>query len=182
MDLELLQTYETTIIDSSDYLSATFFVIPARSLRSDGHNPYDLQGVAAFLSAEVRHETTFIDPNEFVQVLVPKHRIESESPGQPINRPNHMDLAFANYVANARVVPFERSPLGAESLSSIAASSVKAGTITLGATVGYLSAGPTPFLLVAVPLGIVLCGASVSMAKWLEENRNRIWNRLLRRF
>jgi hypothetical protein len=86
---------------------------------------------------------------------------------------------FASYAASARVIPFEQSPLGAESLASIAVNSVKVGTIGLGATVGFLAAGPTPFLLIAVPLGIVLCGVSVSFTKWLEENRRKIWGKLL---
>jgi hypothetical protein len=86
---------------------------------------------------------------------------------------------FAEYVSYARVIPFEQSPLGAESLAAIAANAVKGGTVTIGATIGFIAAGPTSLLLITVPAGIILCGAAVSFSKWIEENRSVIWSKLL---
>jgi hypothetical protein len=89
-------------------------------------------------------------------------------------------IYFANYITNARIVPFESSPLGAESLSSICAAAHKGGSIGVGTYIGIIAAGSHgAFLLVTVPLGIVICGLSVSLARWLEENRKRIWERLI---
>ena len=168
--MDILQTYETTIASPNAGLSATIFVIPARSFRMgqlDGE--FKLQWVAQTLF-EVTLERTaaYIEPYDFANVIG----------AQPLYSNVHDDLLeFSTYVANARVVPFESSPPGAESLSGIAAAA-KAGAVGLGATIGYMAAGPTPFLLITVPLGIVLCGASISFAKWMEQNRNKIWNKL----
>jgi hypothetical protein len=96
----------------------------------------------------------------------------------PTNIASQALLEFCTQLAYARIIPWESSPLGAESLATLAASSVKAGTVTLGATVGFIAAGKTPLLLITVPLGIVLCGASVSFAKWIEENRSKVWSRM----
>lgn len=130
---------------------------------------FKLQWVAQNLFEVTLQKTApYIEPYDFANV------IGSQPPNSYV-----IDelLEFSTYVANARVVPFEGSPLGAESLSSIAAAA-KAGAVGLGATIGYMAAGPTPLLLITVPLGIVLCGASISFAKWLDQNRNKIWNKL----
>jgi hypothetical protein len=33
-------------------------------------------------------------------------------------------------------------------------------------------------LILAVPSGVVLCGAAISFGKWFDEHRNKILNRL----
>ena len=156
--MDILQTYETTIASPNAGLSATIFVIPARSFRMgqlDGE--FKLQWVAQTLF-EVTLERTaaYIEPYDFANVIG----------AQPLYSNVHDDLLeFSTDVANARVVPFESSPPGAESLSGIAAAA-KAGAVGLGeATIGYMAAGPTPFLLITVPLGIVLCGASIQLCQ-----------------
>jgi hypothetical protein len=172
--MDILQTYETTISSDSGTYSLTALVIPARTYGHLAPNGFSLHEVGEYLfegKVEEIGRTHQIPMDRFVAMLASR---QHDGP-----YPSDELLLFANYAATARIIPFEQSPLGADSLASIATSSVKAGTITLGATVGFLSAGPTPFLPITVPLGIVLCGASVSFAKWLEENRKPIWNRLL---
>jgi hypothetical protein len=168
--MEIFQTYETTIFSRDLDLGATVLVIPARSLRG-GITPNLHFAAESLFAAQLDpygSERSYIDPQQFASML-----------SQPMAARDAAEtLAFASYVLTARIIPFESSPLGAESLASIAASSVKAGTVTLGATVGYIAAGSTPFLLITVPLGIILCGASVSFARWMEDNRNIIWKRL----
>ena len=168
--MEILQTYETTLTSADGRYSLTVLVIPARSYGSLENTEFALKEVSGYLFG-TKMITPFpaVHPEMMMGVLT--------APNIPPDR--NLQL-FASYVTFARIIPFEQSPLGAESLASIAVSSLKAGTIGLGATVGYVAAGPTPFLLITVPLGIVLCGASVSFAKWLEENRKFIWNKLLK--
>ena len=168
--MTFVQTYETTVSDPKSGLSASILVIPARSF---GMGPLDgefrLQWVAQSLFGGVVERTApYIEPYDFANLIgsqIPYSNVDDQL------------LEFSTYVANARIIPFESSPLGAESLSGISAAA-KAGTVSLGATIGYIAAGPTPFLLITVPLGIILCGASVSFAKWMEENRNTIWAKL----
>jgi hypothetical protein len=81
---------------------------------------------------------------------------------------------LAEQAAFAPVVAFESSPLAAASLASIAIKAAHAGPIAIGSVVGFLAAGPTPFLLVTVPAGIVLCGASTAFAKWIIEHRDDV--------
>jgi hypothetical protein len=172
--MDILQTYETTISSESGAYSLTVLTIPARSYGYLSPEEDSLREVAAYLLESPLKEFPSSQSHMALADCILKIVSSQGWQGDESN-------LFANYAIAARVIPFEQSPLGAESLSSIAVSSVKAGTIGLGATVGYISAGPTPFLLITVPLGIVLCGASVSFAKWLEENRAKIWGRLLAR-
>jgi hypothetical protein len=87
----------------------------------------------------------------------------------PSDVPSYCDPqvdAFATYVTNSRVVPFERSPISMESIVQIVKASGGAG---IGATVGLLAGGGTPLMLVTVPAGIILCGAATGIASALEE-------------
>jgi hypothetical protein len=169
--MEIVQTYETTIGDSTGMFSLSVLVIPARAYQTVP--PDQVKGFAGFLfESENKGGIKWLEPAPQVRPDMLLDVIGGNTDAEEAR-------FFASYAACARVIPFEQSPLGAESLASIAVSSVKAGTIGLGATVGFLAAGQTPFLLITVPLGIVLCGVSVSFAKWLEENRTRIWDKLL---
>lgn len=172
--MDLPQTYETTIYDETGECGVTVLTIPARSFARRPPSEHSVEETARDflgLSVEPLGDVLYVGPEMILRIL----------PAE-IKRLGEKDAHFfATYVANARIIPFEQSPLGAESLANIALKSSRAGSIGIGATVGFIAAGPTPFLLIAVPLGIVLCGAAVSFAKWLEENRKPIWSRLLQR-
>jgi hypothetical protein len=85
--------------------------------------------------------------------------------------PTREQIAFSEYLICARIVPFESSPLSAESLGSI----VMTTGVGMGAYAGYVVAGHTPLLFVLVPAGMVLFGAAAGIGKALEEGlRERI--------
>ncbi len=69
---------------------------------------------------------------------------------------------FAQYLAYAPLVPFESSPLAPRALSDLAAAG---GGI--GAAVGAYATGDS-LLLLAVPAGIVVCGAAHGLAEALR--------------
>src|ERR1035438_3404354 len=113
--MDFIQIYETTITSPDNGLSATVLVIPARSFPQklfDGPQPF-FEIAEGFLNFKVDHISPYpyIDPVEFARIF--------QVDGQPVN--SEEAIVFATYIANARIVPFESSPLGAESLASIAA-------------------------------------------------------------
>ena len=61
------------------------------------------------------------------------------------------------------VIPFEQSPLDAESLNKILTAS---GT-GFGAYVGFVVSGGTPLALVLVPAGMIICGAAAGIGDGL---------------
>jgi hypothetical protein len=79
---------------------------------------------------------------------------------------------FAEYVTLEKLVPFEESPLEAQSFANIATT---ASPWVVGAVVGFIAAGPTaPLLLVTVPAGIILCQAAKAAAEGLEYQIRRL--------
>lgn len=89
-------------------------------------------------------------------------------------------LNFVAYIRDARIVPFQESPLDLRSLSEIAIGATRAGPIPLGATVGFVAAREhLPLCLITVPAGIVLVGAAYSLSTWVRENHNKIWGKWL---
>jgi len=84
---------------------------------------------------------------------------------------DHPDVAaFSEYVAFAPVVPIEQSPLSTAALGQL----LTVGGI--GGGIGLLAAGgPTPLLLVTVPVGIILCAAAKGAGEGLADGlRHRI--------
>lgn len=80
--------------------------------------------------------------------------------------------AFAEYVTLEKLVPFEKSPLDAQSFANIATT---ASPWVVGAVMGFVAAGPTlPLLLVTVPLGIILCQTAKAVAEGLEYQIRRL--------
>lgn len=69
---------------------------------------------------------------------------------------------FAQYVTYAPVIPFESSPLGPKALSDLATAG---GGV--GVAVGAYASGH-PILLLAIPAGIVVCGAAAGIADALR--------------
>jgi hypothetical protein len=171
--MEFLQTYETRVTDDTGRFSLTVLTIPARSFgrfEKFSPNPAAIAEVLGGRYIPIYRES--ID-EALLRVLVTPLVLRTQAGNYDPDLEDRR--TFAEHVAEAPIVPFEHSPLGGESLAKIA----KAGPAGLGAVVGYLAAGSTPYLLIAVPLGIVLCGASMSFAKWLEKNYNRIWANIL---
>jgi hypothetical protein len=166
--MDIHQIYETTLFDETGKLGFSALTIPARSIRRQADYVPDASYIASdIFDAEITEEPQYFSPDLIYNLIAHGAQEVSEE-----NR-----RIFSAYIANAQIIPFEESPLGADSLASIALKAAKMGTVGVGTTIGILAAG-TPMLLIVVPLGIVLCGAAISFAKWLDENRNTVWNRI----
>lgn len=86
---------------------------------------------------------------------------ERESRHSGTRLPEH--FAFAEYLTFARVIPFEWSSLSADSLGNIltAQGHGDAGYM-------YYEETGTPVLAIAIPAGIVICGAAVKVTEALQ--------------
>lgn len=168
------QWYETTVHDRDSGQPFTFVTVPSRSLNErevpdigavqrqlglrDRRPGPRLAGVIepwalpfAIDIALGRDERSFYEP--WGPFFIEEH-LRGNRPGGP--------SPFAQYLAYAPLVPFESSPLGAKALSDLAAAG---GGI--GAAVGAYATGD-PLLLLAVPAGIVVCGAAHGVAEALR--------------
>ena len=164
--MNISQLYETTIVDTDSGLDAHCVILPARSLQLPTE---ENESILEALGLKFKGR---IPPGQlqlFIHWLVSTGFVEEVSEGWAISlqkkeTPTREQLAFAEYLVCARTIPFENSPLSPESLGNIATSGV-----AVGAFVGYVLAGHTPLLFLAVPAGMVLCGAAAGVGKALEE-------------
>jgi hypothetical protein len=86
---------------------------------------------------------------------------------------------FAEYASYADLIPFEASPLDLRSLASIATA---ASPLGIGVAVAFAVFGSSPLLLVAVPAGMIVCGAAAGVSRALEQGlRHRMLELLTRR-
>jgi hypothetical protein len=175
----VVQIYETTISDTSSNLSAHFVTVPARSLGGKSYlfegSDWPLEtlgllriadvpfgGVARSLAACLVSE----DVEEFLRKFDQGFEEETEHSSVRLPRP----FVFAEYLTFARVIPFERPSLSADSLGNIltAQGHGEAGYM-------YHEATETPLLAVAIPAGMVLCGSAPGMIRALESGlRSRL--------
>jgi hypothetical protein len=177
--LNILQIYESTIVDSESDLSAHFITVPARSLGGDSYlfqgpdNPlYELGlfrladvplgGVVRSLAACLVSE----DVEDFMRRFDEGFNEELEQPS--IRPPAH--FGFAEYLTFARVVPFEWPSLSVDSLGNILAAQGhgEAGYM-------YYKHSNTPVLVVAIRAGILICGSTLKLVRALDTGlRTRI--------
>jgi len=80
--------------------------------------------------------------------------------------PSLDDSKFAELICFDTAIPFENSPLSAESLAKLV---THASGPAIGAFVAFVICGSTPLLFVAVPAGMLICGAAKGVATALEE-------------
>jgi hypothetical protein len=168
----IVQIYETTIVDDASDLSAHLVTVPARSLGGRSYlfggtdGPLEmlgllrladvpLGGVARSLAACLVSE----DVNEFLRRFEEGFAQEIRHPSTEL--PKH--FVFAEYLTFARIVPFEGSALSADSLGNIltAQSHGEAGYM-------YHEATNAPVLTVAIQTGMVICGSAPGMTKALD--------------
>jgi hypothetical protein len=177
------QTYETTIYDRDSGRAFSFISVPSRSLGEDAGDvpPADLVARRLGLDSDPprpsrrwppirsvspwalpfaidvalgRDEEDFYRWGPFLleeHLFGPRGRAERAGPS-----------AFAQYLAYAQVVPFENSPLTPKSLSDLAAAGGGLG----GALGAYVTGDP--LLLLAIPTGIIVCGAARGVSQALE--------------
>ncbi|PCJ25085.1 MAG: hypothetical protein COA96_08040 [SAR86 cluster bacterium] len=98
-------------------------------------------------------------------ILFPKQfRDERRVPNDKLIRNMNGYYEFAEYLSMVSVIPFENSPLGADSLGNL----LKIGGYGVGAYIGFVVGGTTPLLFITVPAGMVICGAAAGIGQGLE--------------
>jgi hypothetical protein len=164
------QVFSTTLYDRYQPQSLSFVFVPARSMVSvpDLNTVKNLIDPTAFFFqtiapsylpaalASLLSDPTGPNPFSWAQHL--------SSPGHIWVEPNR--LGFAEYVAYSESVPIEESPLKAKSVMAVA--------VTAGANIGLVAGGGTPFVLLTVPAGIILCTAGVVFGQALGEKLSRL--------
>lgn len=79
-------------------------------------------------------------------------------------------LKLTSRLVTAPVIPISQSPLELSSLTGIINSGSGVG---IGATVGFLVGWGTPYLLVTVPAGMLICAAAAGIAKAMDKGFER---------
>lgn len=168
------QWYETTIYNREGEQAFTFVTVPARS-RSDTEIP-GISAVQRQLGLRDRRRgprmAGLIEPWALpfaIDIALGRDERSFYEPWGPFFIDEHLrgnhpggPSPFAQHLAYAPLVPFESSPLSAKALSDLAAAG---GGI--GAAIGAYATGD-PLLLLAVPTGIVVCGAAHGLADALR--------------
>jgi hypothetical protein len=168
--MNIRQHYETTLVETDSDLAGTFLVIPARSLPEG----YDAAEPQRFLEEFGFREVSRIPPGAIVSVIafclsptsgeyIARLQESGEVPQLPFVPEQ---LQFAEYLTMARVIPFEQSPLDAESIGNLIAKTSGWG---LGAYAGFVVGAGTPLVFVTVPAGMLIFGAAAGLAAGLEK-------------
>jgi hypothetical protein len=179
--MKMLQMYETTIMSDDSEHAMHVVVVPKRSQPQGGDvradrvlEELDLTKLAPTdASSLARHLALVLSPKVPAREL-PQALGAATQGGAPSFQPTPEDVRFAELMSFERVIPFEESLLSPESLAKLATTATGAG---LGAYVGFVAFGSGPLLLIAVPAGMVICGAARGVAQALEEG---LRERLLR--
>jgi hypothetical protein len=167
------QIFSTTLYDRHQPQQQLSFVfIPTRSML----NQYlpDLDGAQNLVAPTANHFYT-IPPSYLPAALASLLSKSAEPdpfwwaatqppPGQIWIDPN--SIGFAEYVAFAELMPIEESPLKSKALIAAAAAT--------GAKIGLIAGGTTPFVLLTVPAGIILCTAGVIFGQALGEKVSKL--------
>jgi hypothetical protein len=90
--------------------------------------------------------------------------------------PNQTVAGFAEFVMHEQFVPFAASPLELKALHAIA--SLPPTGLGAAAVFAVFVFGASPLLLIALPAGIVICGAANGVSRALDEG---LHDRLLRK-
>lgn len=185
--MQMLQIYETTVLSDCSKHALHAVSIPSRSFAGTNLQvpvdqivgalglqkltlwpvaPTNLGPALAVLSSPSVAES------EVVAQLLTTLQPTVPSPIPPMVTP--ADTNFGYQAAGDKFVPFEQSPIALDSLSQLLTTATGAG---IGAYAGFVLAGPTPLLLIAIPAGMILCGAAKGVADALEKG---LRERLLR--
>jgi hypothetical protein len=173
MDLQPpAQLFATTLYDRHQPQQLSFVFIPARSMANG-------------LVPELNAVKDLIDPSaHFFRTIAPSYLpaalaslLSPPAPANPFSwadalppagsvfiHPN--SIGFAEYVAFSEVVPLEESPLRSKSLMAVA--------VATGTKIGLIAGGATPFVLLTVPVGIILCTAGVIFGPALGDKVSKL--------
>ncbi len=180
----LKRIYETTVFDRDGELSFQFMTLPSYNWISPPMpEPVPLSTdiliselqLPCFVLALLIHEYRGVALAEAIKTA---QELIMEVP-KPFDLLNPL-RSFTEQVTMWPVVPVEQSPLSGQALATIGTVAARGGPIVLGSTVGILAAGPTPYLLLTVPTGLIFCGAGMAFSRWLYDNRDELLRKLLR--
>jgi len=168
----LVRIYETTIADVASDLSAHLITVPARSLGGDDYlfrgrdGPFEQMGLLRVADVPIggvaRSLAACLVSGDVEEFLRKFHAgFEEEILHSSTELPKH--FVFAEYLTFARAIPFEWSELSTDSLGNIL-------TAQGHGEAGYMYHEETqvPLLTVAIPAGLVICGAASGVARTLE--------------
>lgn len=180
MSATTVQLFETTIIapfdDENSYLFRAL-TVPIDSLA----DPEVLEGRSSDLlkNLELTELVTLRSPAQLIGALaVILARDESleittmeEEFGDLKEKIKEWTVdAAPNSAINAmtfeRLIPFQESPIDLHSLGELA---LKATGVGFGAYIGFVAFAGTPFVMITVPAGMILCGAAAGFGRALEE-------------
>lgn len=157
--LELAQYYDTTVVDCDSNRALRTIVVPARSI-----TPEDRGGLVDWLRLLGLEAVAFV-PSEEEAVAALIGSLNTNDPEA---------VQLCRTVLGATTIPFENGSLGAASLLGIAAS---AG-VALSSVMAVVRLQHLQFLLVAVPLGVAMCGNAMDITEalrlGLEERLRRL--------
>jgi hypothetical protein len=176
---ETIRLYETTILDPERKYAAQLLVVPKRAFWEGNlsllENPSQLMDTLglellqplpspAYLPHALAAAFSAYDNKDEASQLLQKmlagpqeHAFENIAPAL---------IEFCHELAFAELVPFEASSPIFRSLANV---TIMSKIVAAGTTIGLVAAGGTPFVLVTVPLGIVLCGAAIIAVGFLME-------------
>jgi hypothetical protein len=171
--MEMLQTFESTIVSVSTAHTAHVVVVPQRAFMQ-------LDSVvqpASIIERLGLRRLAPVQPSQLVFAVaillsgsIPEHEIlqrlteaayKQAPPDLELD-----DLTFAEKATFERMIPFEQSPLEMESLAKLVTTATGAG---LGAYAGFVLFGSSPLLFIAAPAGMLIFGAAKGIADALEQ-------------
>jgi hypothetical protein len=188
--VRIVHYYETQLADADHGFMVQFLIFPGRSFRSFPESfdevltSLDLTRLVdvaspAFLSsalaATLRSETASAARQAFNELIGARYRSFPErEPTPEADRISAM-LEFSDASVFREFLPFEMSPLRAESMAGLFAKWAGSGAGTgIGASAAIVAYSThTPLLILFIPAGIILCGAAKGVAKALEEGLRR---------
>lgn len=169
--METIRLYETTVLDHDRKYEAHILVVPKRAFWEGNlsllENPSMLMAALGLELLQPLYSPDFL-PHALIAAILDEEnkdeasqRLQRMLAGPQERAFEGIDstlVEFSHELVFAELVPFEASSPVYRSLASVA---ILGGVIKVGTTVGLVAAGGTPFVLITVPLGIVLCGAAV---------------------
>jgi hypothetical protein len=172
--MEVVQLYETTVADRQQGYTVQFLTIPLRAVAATKQdfvrNPvaFSVNLMGSF-NVTLFQQVTDLSKLPFI---IASMLVDGDAQ-EALNRFNASDfgnipselMTFAQHVANARLIPFEESPLGLESFGSVAATT---SPLAIGAFLGFAAVGTGPLLFVAVPAGIIVCYVAQAVGMALQ--------------
>ena len=171
--MEMLQTFESTLMSGSTAHAAHLLVVPARTFLCHDLSVH-AETIIQSLGLEKVKQTQpahLVFPLSVLLSNKIANQDTIERLTEAIYKPLEIevdaaDVAFAEKVAFERMIPFEQSPLEMESLANLVTSATGAG---IGAYAGFVLFGSSPLLFVAAPAGMILFGAAKGIADALEQ-------------